>query len=1047
MKTFENVRLFFKSGASLPALALFGAGIGATGWAAPAVAQDVTAGALSGTVVDEAGKPVAGAIVTMVSDRGATRTEKTNAAGTFEASRLAIGTYSVTVDASGYPATRTNGIAVALGGSAYRFTVRPGVVNDPVDMDADGTITVLGRKERTLDFSGTATGQVYDVQELASRVPIARTLGALQLLTPQVIPGGLDYGGFSMGGSAASENIIYVNGMNITDARSGLSSTNVPFEFYDQVQVKTGGYQAEFGRSTGGATIAVTRSGTNEMKGGMNLYWAPDALRQDAPNTTRNLNSEGKSTSIDGNMWASGPIIKDRLFFFAFFNPRSLSSSSASTKEIYDLVDDSLAGFEREETFTNRSSTPFYGGKIDLNLFDGHRLEATYFNDSTTTMEDSTSYGQFGRTLTRKSYRGGRNIIGKYIGVFSDWLTLSATYGSSKYSRNSTSDADLVPWAVDYREQGFAALSGSGFLGTAADERTNYRADADLSFTLLGDHHVRFGGDVEKISASAFNQYSGGISYGYFRTGPGETINNVPAPTGTDYVVVGIDTSGGVFKSENRALYVQDSWDVTPRLNLSIGLRYDRFENMNASSETFVLLDKQFAPRLGFSYDVFGDRSTKLTAFYGKFYLPISGTTNIRLAGNAYEYEEYFELIAPNQFFNPTLGKQIGPRDVRRDRSNVQASGLMSQNVKPQSMDELLIGLEHRFGERFRVSVNGVYRKLTNALEDIDTRYVATAFCRTQNLPGCNAVNAPTGSIGTSGQFGTVVAPSINGATIGSGGRVLFNPGSDVIIPAALTNDGTLTTITIPAGLIGMPKAVRDYKAMEFKIDREYDGVWSLGASYVLASAVGNYEGNLRTDMRYGGGTGTSNAFDTPGAMDGAYGYLPNHRRHQLKMYGSVSPLKNVDIGFNGLLISPRKLSCVGSYPFNDGRYRMNDASTYWCSNPIATGLPLVVTDPPQQPTARIPGYTAPVLIGRGRFGETDWNKQIDISVGYTVPLRGLRTLKLRADMFNAFNFKSKTDFDEGGDLYQARVSSGLLGRVTGYQEARNVRLGASLTF
>lgn len=1043
-KAIENTRLFLKIGGSLPALALLGAGVGATAWAVPAAAQDVTAGSLSGTVVDESGKPVAGATVTMVSDRGATRTEITTTAGTFETSRLAIGTYSVTVKADGYPATRTDGIAVALGGSAYRFTVKPGVANDRVNVDDDGTITVTGRKERTLDFSGTATGQVYDVQELASRIPVARSLEALQLLTPQVIRGDADYGGVSMGGSAASENIIYINGMNITDAREGLSSTNVPFEFLDQVQVKTGGYQAEFGRSTGGATIAVTRSGTNELKGGMNVYWSPDALRQDAPDTIRTQNSAGIDSSVDGNMWASGPIIKDRLFFFGFFNPRSTYSRETTFKEVYDLSG-GAAALVPNNAYIRKSNSPFFGGKIDLNLFEGHRLEATYFNDSNNVERERFNVLS-GNSLILRDYSGGRNIIGKYTGVFTNWLTLSATFGSSKYSRNTKSAADSVPSAVDYRFGGFDQLAGSGGLGESNDERTNYRVDADVNFSLLGQHHVRFGGDVEKISATSFFEYSGGIEYSYFITRTNDEINGVPYPAGVPYVRAGVYTVGGKFKSENRALYVQDSWDITPRLNLSLGVRYDRFENMNASGETFILLDNQIAPRLGFSYDIFGDQSTKFTGFFGKFYLPIPGNTNINLAGNTYAYNDYYELVAANEYFNPTLGKQIGPRSVWRDQSNVQASGLMSKNVKPQSMDEFLVGIERRVGERVKVSVNGVYRKLTNALEDIDTRYIATAFCRTQNLPGCNATNAPTGTIGTSGQFGTVVAPSINRATIGSGGFVLFNPGSDIVIPAALTNDGTLTNITIPASIIGMPKAVRDYKAIEFKVDREFDGVWGLNASYVLGSAVGNYEGNLRTDLS-GNGAGTSTAFDTPGAMDGAYGYLPNHRRHQFKVFGSFSPVRNVMFGFSGFLISPRKTSCVGSYPFNDGRYRMSRAATYWCSNPIATGLPLVVTDPPQTPTERIPGYTAPVLIGRGRFGETDWNKQIDVNVVFNVPIRGLHSLALRADVFNVFNFHSVTDREEWGDLDNARNSNGYLGRVSAYQPARSVRLGASLNF
>src|SRR3546814_17867799 len=86
-------------------------------------------------------------------------------------------------------------------------------------------------------------------------------------------------------GSSVSENVFYVNGLNITDFRQGLGSVTVPFEFYETVDVKNGGYPAEFGRATGAFVNATTKSGSNEFHGSVKFNWEPNAFKSDAPNT------------------------------------------------------------------------------------------------------------------------------------------------------------------------------------------------------------------------------------------------------------------------------------------------------------------------------------------------------------------------------------------------------------------------------------------------------------------------------------------------------------------------------------------------------------------------------------------------------------------------------------------------------------------------------------------------------------------------------------------------------------------------------------------
>lgn len=1034
-----------RGGTALRALALLGAGLGAVSAATPIMAQDITSGSLNGTVLDQSGKPVAGATVTLVAvDRGFQRTVTTSSGGLFTVNQLPVGVYSVTIAADGFPQTRTEGVQVALGGTAYTFRMAAATAENA---SAGGDIVVTGRAERTVDFSSTATGQVFNVQEVASRLPVARNIEAIQLLAPQATSGDAAFGGTSFAGSSVAENITYVNGMNVTNFRTFVGGTTIPFEFYDSVQIKTGGYQAEFGRNTGGASIALTRSGSNEFRGGWNAYWNPDGLRDDAPNTYNAYNRNDKRNVYEGNIWASGPIIKDRLFFFAFLNPRNTYQSDTAWAEGFNAAGTVSTGFSQNTVTERFSDTPFYGGKIDLNVIDGHRVELTYFNDSDDEFVRQTTLST-GVSATTRNFSGGSNLIARYSGAFTDWLSVSALYGRSRYNQTVAGSDDGIPYVLDGRSGTLVYVAGNpnGTIATGRDQRENFRGDVDVTLNLLGQHRIRFGGDYEKLNSVSNSIYSGGIYYRYYRTGAGaSTVNGVSLPARTEYVRARFYDSGGSFNSNNLAFYAQDSWDVTGRLNLSLGLRYDRFRNYNASNNVFTNLDNQFAPRVGFAYDLLGDRLTKFTASYGRYYLPVAANTNIRMAGNELFYEDYFRLTSTTNLVQPALGTQIGGRNILSDSSNVDPRTLVSQNLKPQYMDEFIAGLEHRVG-RWNFRVNGIYRTLGAVLEDTDTRYSISAFCRTQNLPGCNATNAPTGAL--SNTFPGRVLPSVGGATIGSGGYVLLNPGSDLVINADLTGSGQLTTITVPAQFLQLQKAKRDYKAMEFLARRDFDGKWALDASYVLSALVGNYEGGVKSDNGQSD-TGLTQDFDEPGWTDGAYGYLPNHRRHTFKINGTYALFENLLLSGNVIVQSPRKFGCYGTYPYADGRASVTTASSWYCSNPLATGLPLATPTGggTQTPLLNNPGYTAPVLIGRAKRFEGDWLKNVNIGIQYRLPLPGLDGLTVRADVFNVFNSKDRLDFVEAGDLDSAQASNPNYRKVSGYQSPRYVRLGISMNY
>jgi hypothetical protein len=530
------------------------------------------------------------------------------------------------------------------------------------------------------------------------------------------------------------------------------------------------------------------------------------------------------------------------------------------------------------------------------------------------------------------------------------------------------------------------------------------------------------GYDRELLTAENVSQYSGGRYNRFYRAGAGGALSGL-IPANTDYVRVRTLFSGGAFEARNEAFYIQDSWDVTDFLNLSLGVRNDRFINYNAAGDAFTDLKNQWAPRVGFNLDPFNDDRTRISGFFGRYFLPVAANTNIRLAGNEEFLERFYRIqgVGAGQQYN---GDLINPPLGDLVRTNVLSAGgvapastLVSRNLQPQYLDEFILGGEHRFG-RWTVGLNFTYRKLGAVLEDVDLdgsgsyASIIAAYCKTQTLSFCNATTTPS---------------------IGSSGYVLVNPGADVIVDVESAN-GDLNELTIPNSFIQLPQAEREYYAAEFKFDRGFDGVWGLSGSYVWAESIGNYEGGVKSDNGQDD-TGLTQDFDEIGWTDGSYGLLPNHRRHTFKLYGNYQVTPGFRVGFNALLQSPRKFGCIGTYPFSDGRATNTLASSFYCKAQVQAG------NVDQQEGGR------EFLVGRGNAFESDWNKRIDLSFAYTVAIPGLRDFTLRADVFNVFNFQSKLDFNEQGDLDDPAVINPNYRMVTSYQTPRFVRLSASLNF
>ncbi len=1009
-----------------------------------ASAQDYTSGVLVGTVTNDTGAAVAGASVTITSAQGQTRTATTNAGGVFQVPALTFGPYTVAITAPNY-ADLSNKISVTPQGANYSFTLRGAA-------ETVSEIVITGTR-KVADFSRTDTGLVVDVQELSSRVPLGRNITSVVLLTPGAnIPDASINAGAqrnqtlaSTSGTSAAENAYYINGLNVTDQRTFLGFADLPFDAIQTIDIKTGGYQAEFGRATGSVINTVTKSGTNEYHFGASAFYTPNSLREQVPNAygpsssgnagTRIYNDMSRATTSDYDVYISGPIIKDHLFFYGIVDMRKSSATGAASVPIPTL---SAASPTYNMTPTAGGSiskvhydTPLWLTKVDFNITDKQRIEMTLFSDAQKTYTDTYAYdrtaGIGGLSSSTSSKAGGLNQIYKYTGVFTDWFTLSAQYGQVRSQFGVSSPQAGVSRSRDYTNSTTptyltAARSAISVDPISQDIRESARIDADLYFHLMGDHHVRGGFDREGLRSNDNSQLAGGAAWDFYKASSSTTAltgsTNVFAPAGTIYARQLVYSSGGTFKAEQNAYYLQDSWELTPKLTLQLGVRNDTYNYKTGDGKSFINLKKQWAPRLGFTYDVTGDRSNKLYGSFGRYYLPIAENTAIReAAANPYYYRYYnIPSVAVNATGQPTnLGSVIGSvifgSETAPDSRTVAAS-----NIKPQYETEIILGFEHQFRELtlfnipmdgLKVGVNLTARELGQAIEDTDLGYAVDNYCARKAIASCTGAN--------SGLY--------------EGSYTLLNPGKPATVFLDLVNgpgSGSGQYINLTSEDLGIPEAKNKYVALDFTFDRPFDGKWGLGGSYVLSRSRGNYEGGVNSDI---GQTDTSitQDFDNRFFEYGQYGDLPNDHRHTFKLYGTYSPFENFTIGANGTIQSGRSFSCLG-YDYPADPTLSPSPSQRYC--PLGAGGTIIETP-------------------RGSMFKGGWTKNVDLNFAYHLPTPdkfGGATVSL--DVFNVFNAQTATRIvEQGVNGGNPNLVSPVFQLARSYQSPRAVRFGIRYAF
>src|SRR6201988_35089 len=418
-----------------------------------AFAQTSTTGSIEGNVTDTTGAAVPGVTVrvtskNMISAQSAT----TDDSGHYRILALPPGRYEVKVEAAkGFAAFEKNDVEVNLSRTS-------GVEIQLQAAGATASVTVTDTAGAAVDVNANTTGSNVSTEQF-SNFPTQRTVQGLYTIAPTVTRSGLrDATGRdrdpSVGGSSGPGNNYILYGVNTTDPAFGGSGANLPFEFVQEVEIKTGAYGPEYGKSTGGIFNVITKSGSNEFHGDIYGYGTTKGLVRGINNFpyTGSAFSGFSEADVGGDI--GGPIIKDKLWFFGAFNPQK--------RKNYYLTQTFHQPVENDVTI------PFYAGKITWALHSRNTFTASTFGDftkidgflATAALNNVNGFGDDITAFEGRQETGGHNYAFRLNSTITNNF-IAEISGGLHFQR-----ANTIPRAIDRPliTDNFAVLRGSSVL-------------------------------------------------------------------------------------------------------------------------------------------------------------------------------------------------------------------------------------------------------------------------------------------------------------------------------------------------------------------------------------------------------------------------------------------------------------------------------------------------------------------------------------------------------------------------------------------------------
>ena len=926
-------------------------------FATVSAAQETT-GAITGRLRDSQNLTLPGVAVTIAGPQGA-KTFITDEEGRYHAPFLVPGVYTLRAELAGFKTLERRDIVVRLGQTVeISFAMAVGGIEELVQVIGESPV---------VDVSKTTTGQVLP-SEMFARLPIGRTFADTLYMAPGVgSSGSAGRANPSISGASALDNQYVIDGVNVTNAGYGaLGSYSIifgslgnatPFDFIKEVQVKTGGYEAEFGQSTGGVVNVITKSGSNDFKGSLFGYARLDALEADWKQyQSENGSVQTLGTQVtDAGIETGGPLVRNKMFFFGAINP-SWTTRTFEAPEGFPLK--SLGAVDRDRR------TISYSAKGTWQVTPSHRLDASFFGDPSTgsmgPQRTSAMLRETTSSFSKLDEYGGHNQTVRYDGILSSKWLVEASFARAYNTIVETPSVD--EWFMQDRTVTPNIRTGGIGFYEKGNEGENLQFAAK-STHILGDHMVRYGVQYEDVTYSQVNQ----------RTGPTFTAaDGRETATGAQIDILADPVYGRIYRvtranfnsarTTNQTywnFFAQDSWRVNDRLTINPGVRYEQ-QTLDGMLVKGFELKNNWAPRIGVTYDVVGNGKSKLYGNYGRFFARVPND----LAARALSADEG---LTRGDYFDAQLTQPVPDGVVAAGvTSHFLLSGAYPDVIDPDTKlsykDEYVLGFEYEVLPATNLGVRYIHRGIGRVLEDI------AAF--------------------------PMVAYDLGLEGVESVEYILTNPTKD-------------TPTGAPELGARFEDPIHSYDAVEVTLDKRFAQNWMLSASYRWSRLYGTFEGFYREDNGQSD-PGITSLYDFPtndpsytGIGTPEFGYpgdirflgelgkgpLPLDRPHQGKVFGSYSFDMGLNVGLGVTLSSGTPLTPLAANPnYNNGGEIPE--------GPRGSGIQTV----------------------DGLKKRTPFESQVDMQASYRVRL-GRQNVTVLADVFNLFNQKRTIGYDNYTDL------------------------------
>jgi len=570
--------------------------------------SQVLTGALKGTVTEENGVSLPGASVALSSLvlLGGIHTQTTNESGGYRFVDLPPGLYKLVFTLSGFQSIEKSEIRIMVG-----KTFTENIVLKQSTLEK--TITVTGEVP-VIDVADSGLSTNYDIEQI-NKVPSGRhSLFDIVKQAPGIeMSDGYENAPGIIGlGSNDESNSIQMDGLNITDPRLGTPILFPSQDIMTEVEVLTAGASAEYGQYTGVVVNIVSKSGGNNYSGSVGYFGQYDGLTSDNNPDTKKYDSYARHKYFDMSSSLGGPLIKDRLWFFSNVNVKRTDMTPWRSDPQYHSP-------EKEDSY-------FF--KLSGQIGTAHKLSGVFSYRDWGEDEVPTPWFMPESAMAKNRHIPNWNL--QYTWLINQNAYLSFKTAGFHDSREGLPKlggrAALVnPLHFD----GETAILSGGVVWPYIASQDRLQANMTASYFadnfLAGDHEFKLGVQFNRSINEQICSYAGDRFY-YDFAGQPYLMYSQTLP----YYGGRVDTVSAFF---------DDSWSITKRMTLNIGLRYDhtrgdemaepRWENWKPTSQMLpgipnLIVWSNLSPRLGFAYQLTSDGKTIFKGHYGRYISALS---------------------------------------------------------------------------------------------------------------------------------------------------------------------------------------------------------------------------------------------------------------------------------------------------------------------------------------------------------------------------------------------------------------------------------------